>query len=331
MTESAHGGDIYTFAKRLGISPDEVIDFSSNINCYAPKIEKDFNKLNIRNYADPTYSDLKSALSQKYGVRTGQIALFNGASSAIATLLGMFSHVTIYAPAYSEYRRYAQTTTLINRFDDLYALPPKGSLVVFVNPSTPEGDYYALNTLFEIWKARECTVLIDESFLEFTEFDSALSFLQSYPKLYILKSMTKFYACAGVRVGVVLSTPENIRRLEEKIPMWNISTYDSVYIQEALKDTGFLQDAMFRIKQDKKLLYWLLIRSGYIRKVYPSDVNFFLVKLNGIDAYRLQEMCDRKHILIRNCENFDFLDRFHVRFAVRTKEDIVKLKEVLDA
>ncbi len=331
MRESAHGGDIYTFAKRLGISPDDVIDFSSNINCYAPKIEKDFNKLNIRNYADPSYFDLKSALAGKYGVDTDQIALFNGASSAIATLLENFSEVTIYAPAYSEYRRYAQMVTLIDRFGDLYTLPPKGSFVVFVNPSTPDGDYYALDRLFAIWKARECTVLIDESFLEFTEFDSVLSFLESYPKLYILKSMTKFYACAGVRVGVVISTPENIRALEEKIPMWNISTYDSLYIQEALKDREFVQDAIFRIKQDKRLLYRLLVRSGYIEKVYPSDVNFFLVKLRGIDADRLQQMCDRKYILIRNCENFDFLDRFHVRFAVRTKEDIAKLKEVLDA
>jgi len=329
--ESEHGGDIYSFAKRLGIRPEEVIDFSSNINCYSPKVEKDFNEIDVRPYADPNYTSLKEALAAKYEVGSDQVALFNGASSAIATLLGLYSKATIYAPAYGEYRRYAKSVTLINRFENLFDFPLQNSLVVFVNPSTPDGDYIALQQLFEIWQMQNCTVLIDESFLEFTEFDSALSFLQEYPKLYILKSMTKFYACAGVRVGTVISTPENIQQLQKHIPMWNISTFDEVYIKEALKDKRFELDVKFQIKQDKKLLFRLLERSEYVEKIYFSDTNFFLVKLKGIDAYGLQEMCDQENILIRNCENFDFLDRFHVRFAVRPKEDVAVLKKVLDA
>ena len=125
MNRPKHGGDIYTFAERLGISPDAVIDFSSNINCYRPKIGCDFNRLDVSRYADPNYTDLKKILAEKYGVALSQIALFNGASSAIAALVPRFEEVAIYAPAYGEYRRFAKRVTLINRFEDLDKLPPE--------------------------------------------------------------------------------------------------------------------------------------------------------------------------------------------------------------
>ena len=329
MTKPKHGGDIYTFAKRLGISPDDVIDFSSNINRYRPKIHCDFNRLDVSRYADPNYTDLKKILAQKYGVEMSQIALFNGASSAIAALVPRFEEVAIYAPAYGEYRRFAKHVTLINRFEDLEKLPPENALVVFVNPATPDGKFYDLEALFTIWEARNNTVLIDESFLEFTAFASATAYLRRYKKLYILKSLTKFYACAGVRVGVVLSHEEIISEIEKDAPMWTLSTYDVAYISQALQDETFGETARAKLSEEKRLLHEVLGKSPYVEKIYPSDANFFLVKLRDIDAEVLQQKCDKEAILIRNCENFDFLDRFHVRFAVREREDVMKLARVL--
>ena len=329
MTKPEHGGDIYAFADRLGISPDEVVDFSSNINRYRPKIDCDFNRLDVSRYADPHYTDLKKILAEKYGVALSQIALFNGASSAIAMLVPRFEEVVIYAPAYGEYRRFAKRVTLIDRFGEPGKLPPENALVVFVNPATPDGKFYDLEALFSVWEARNNTVLIDESFLEFTEFASAAAYLQRYKKLYILKSLTKFYACAGVRVGVVLSHEANISEIEERAPMWPLSTYDVAYISEALRDAGFGAAACAKLAVDKRLLHEVLVKSPYVEKVYPSDANFFLVRLRGIDAVDLQAKCDKEAILIRNCAGFDFLDRFHVRFAVREKADIMKLSRVL--
>ncbi len=329
MSSPKHGGDIYAFAKRLGISPDAVIDFSSNINRYRPKIGCDFNRLDVSRYADPNYTDLKKILAEKYGVALPQIAFFNGASSAIAALVPRFEEVAIYAPAYGEYRRFAKRVTLINRFEDLEKLPPAGALVVFVNPATPDGKFYDPEVLFSIWEAQNNTVLIDESFLEFTAFASATAFLRRYKKLYILKSLTKFYACAGVRVGVVLSHEANISEIEKDAPMWALSTYDVAYISEALRDETFGEMARAKLSEERRLLHEVLKKSPYVEKIYPSDANFFLVRLCGIDAEALQQKCDKEAILIRNCANFDFLDRFHVRFAVREREDIMKLARVL--
>ncbi len=327
MKKSSHGGDIHTFAKELKITPKKVIDFSSNINQLRPKIALDFNTLDISKYADFRYTKLKKRLAKKYEVKPTQIALFNGASSAIQAILSnVETTVTIYAPAYGEYSSHAKKVKLIDRFKNLYEEPEKDSFVIFVNPSTPDGRYYDLERLFEIWERQNNTVLIDESFLDFTPNTSSF---RNSNKLYILKSLTKFYSCAGVRVGIILSSEQNIEAIEKTIPAWNISTYDENYILEALKDKSFEKRTIENLAKDKKRLFKLLKSSKYIKKIYESDANFFLLKLKKLDAKKLQKKCNKQKILIRNCENFDFLDDKHVRFAVRSKKDVKKLAKVL--
>ncbi|HIP60772.1 MAG TPA: aminotransferase class I/II-fold pyridoxal phosphate-dependent enzyme [Campylobacterales bacterium] len=327
MKKHSHGGDIYKFSKELKTSPEKIIDFSSNINPCKPKIALDFNSLDISKYADFKYTKLKKKLSYKYGVKPTQIALFNGASSAIqAILTSVDTIVTIYAPAYSEYVKHAKKVKLINRFKNLYEEPEKDSFVIFVNPSTPDGRYYDLERLFEIWKRQNNTVLIDESFLDFTPNTSSF---KNSNKLYILKSLTKFYSCAGVRVGIVLSSKQNIKTIEKTIPAWNISRYDENYIIEALKDKKFEKRTIENLAKDKKRLFKVLKSSKYIKKIYESDANFFLVKLKKIDASKLQKKCKKQKILIRNCDNFDFLDDRHVRFSVKGKKDVKRLAYVL--
>ncbi len=327
MTKSSHGGDIYKFSKDLNIDLEKVIDFSSNINQYRPKISLDFNSLDISKYADIRYVKLKKKLAKRYDVKPNNIALFNGASSAIQTILNSTEMaVTIYAPAYGEYKKCAKKIKLINRFNNLYKEPEKDSFVIFVNPSTPDGKYYNLERLFEIWDRQNNTVLIDESFLDFTP--NTTSFVKSN-KLYILKSLTKFYSCAGARVGIILSSKKNIRALEKLTPVWNISTYDENHILGTLRDKKFEKMAIAKLTKDKKRLFKVLKSSKYIKKVYKSSANFFLVKLEKIDAHKLQKRCEKEKILIRNCENFDFLDDKYVRFAVRCKKDVKKLAKTL--
>ncbi len=319
--QTLHGGDIYSFAKRLDIKPKDVIDFSSNINQYKPRIDIDFNKLDISSYHESTYQKLKKKLAKKYQCKMENIALFNGASSAIRTLLEESSHTTLYAPLYGEYKRFAKNYELINRFDNLYKKPKPFSTVVFVNPSTPDGRYYDLKRLFKIWKERKNRVIIDESFLDFTSFSS--DFFES-ANLYIIKSLTKFYSCAGVRIGVVLSAKESIKGLEDKIPAWNISTFDEAYILSALKERDFVKKSFKKIKKDKRYLKKILKKSSYVEKIYKSNVNFFLLKTT-IKAFEFQRLCDKEAILIRDCSNFDFLDEYHIRIAVRRKKDIKRL------
>lgn len=333
MRPFEHGGDVVSFAQEIGCLSDEVIDLSSNINFIKPHIEIDFNQLNVASY--PNYDALYQSIAKQYNVDVSMIEVFNGATSAISSL---FRHlgcqdVYLYAPIYLEYKRIAMlhdcTLHLINRYDNLYQEVKANSLIVFVNPSTPDGTFYDLERLMDYWQEQNCTIVVDESFLEFSQNLSASCYLKCYEKLYILKSMTKFYSCAGVRMGVILSSDENIQALKKYEPLWKISEFDSHYIQSALQDRDFAQKAREINDEHKSHLLKILQHSSYVEKVYPSTANFVLLKLRGIDAYTLQEKLMPHKIMIRNCANFDFLDAYHIRIAVKELDKLETLGKVL--
>ena len=320
MKRYAHGGDIEEFKRKTGCK--EVLDLSSNINFIKPNVSVDLNSLKIDAY--PNYDELKKLLAKTYGIKPKHIELFNGATSAITSLIkGLdYKRAYIYAPAYVEYKRVLESvgkkTIMIDRFKELYQDIKRNSLVIFVNPSTPDGKYYDLDRLFDIWMKKDATIMIDESFLEFCEgCSSATKFLKSYKKLYIIKSMTKFYSSAGVRVGLVISSAKNIKKLLKSEPLWKISEFDKAYMIEALKDREFREKSLKANKKNKELLIESLKKNRYIKKIYKSDANFVLVKL-GIKAKEFQKSLENKCIMIRDCSNFDFLDEYHVRIAVKS-------------
>jgi threonine-phosphate decarboxylase len=331
MSTYAHGGDVNSFAAHCGCALEEVIDLSSNINFITPAV--DFSSVTLNAY--PSYERLTETLAEHYGVMSEELELFNGGSSAIFALLRFFDNATctIYSPAYLEYKKasllHGKKVSLINRFEAMDAEVEENSLVIFVNPSTPDGRYYEIETLMERWRAKNCTILIDESFLEFCGGKSATRYLQTYDKLYVLKSQTKFYGCAGVRVGIVLSSRENIRALRVKEPLWKISALDSHFLITALKDEPFRARSHTLNEEAKTYLKTLLENSPFFEEVFTSDANFFLVRLASMNARELQEKLIPYRIMVRDCSNFDFLDERTVRIAVKDIKALMRFEEAL--
>jgi len=327
-TNFSHGGDINKFADELGCSIEEVIDLSSNINFIKPDIEVDFNSIDISSY--PSYDELYYVISNLYSVDIEQIELFNGGSSAIFSLFRNFgtNHCYIYSPAYLEYKKAAvkfdYTIEYINRFIDLDKEILPNSLVVFVNPSTPDGTFYDIDNLMNRWMKKDCTILIDESFLDFTSFKSVIKYLNTYDKLYILKSMTKFYSSAGIRLGTIISSKENIEKIKEYEPMWKISQFDQVYIKNAIKDKNFTKISKAINITNKELLVKILLNNKYIENILPSSANYILVQLKNIKANEFQELLKPYKIMIRDCSNFDFLDDTFIRVAVKSEKSLKK-------
>jgi threonine-phosphate decarboxylase len=322
MKTFEHGGQIEKFAFDLGCSVAEIIDLSSNINFVKPQINIDFNTLDISSY--PTYDKLYEKISSNYGVSSSQIELFNGGSSAIFTL---FRHLnldscTIYSPAYLEYKKaslnFGYELNTINRFEDINEKVKENSLVIFVNPSTPDGKYYDLEELMQTWIENSCTILIDESFLDFCDKPSAIKYLETYDKLYILKSMTKFYSSAGIRVGTIVSTKQNIEKLKRFEPMWKLSQFDSNYLQVALDDKLFKNISKAINIKNKIELENILKESDLIEEIFESSANYLLVKLSNLNAKEFQEKLKPYKIMVRDCSNFDYLDERFVRIAVKS-------------
>lgn len=338
MKEFEHGGDINSFAKKLNCKKEQIIDLSSNINFLKPKIKINFNNLDISSY--PSYKKLYKTIASNYKVKSNQIELFNGGSSAIFTL---FRHLnlkecTIYSPAYLEYKKaskiFGYKLNLINRFDDKKQKVSKDSLVIFVNPSTPDGKYYDLDNLMKYWIKQNCTIFIDESFLDFVDKNSykksAIKYLKSYNKLYILKSMTKFYSSAGIRIGTIISSKVNIKMLKHNEPMWKLSEFDSTYLTYVLKDKKFKEKSIRETLENRKILTEILKKFSFIQKIFESDSNFLLVQLKDLNAFQLQKKLLEDKIMIRDCSNFDFLDETYVRIAIKSKKNIKVLKQALE-
>lgn len=333
MKTFEHGGQIEKFALELGCNVSEIIDLSSNINFVKPQINVDFNTLDISSY--PTYDKLYEKIASNYGVQCDEIELFNGGSSAIFSL---FKHLaldscTIYSPAYLEYKKaslnFGYKLNLINRFENIDVEVKKNSLVIFVNPSTPDGKYYELEELMKKWMENSCTILIDESFLDFCDKPSAIEYLKTYDKLYILKSMTKFYSSAGIRVGTIVSTKENIEKLKEFEPMWKLSQFDSIYLQNALEDRVFKGVSQKVNEKNRIELESILKGSSFVEEISTSSANYILVKLKDIKAKEFQERLKPYKIMVRDCSNFDYLDDRFVRVAVKSSNANDSLKRAL--
>jgi len=330
-----HGGNIFEFAKSCGCKEKDVIDFSSNINPRTPAYS--FKDVNISPYAEPTYEALHEKLASVYKLESSQIALYNGASSAIFSLFEMLKPKIsyLYAPLYGEYERaaslYSKEIELSNRFDDIYELPPKKSLVVFVNPSTPDGRYYDLKKLFRIWKIQKCRVLIDESFLPFSSKKSIRKLISKNKNLYVVQSLSKIYGSAGIRIGALFSHEKNIGVLKKRQVAWGLSSLDVSFMLGALSDEKHLKKSSRWMDKRKTQLEKILHDSGLFSKIYDSSANFILVKLSSLDAQTLQQKLMPHRILIRDCTSFDFLDSSYVRFALKDKHSHKKLKKALNA
>jgi len=349
-----HGGNIYRFARQLGCLPEQVLDFSANINPVQAIDLSCLQSVRLTPYADPDYSLLKQAISQRYPVPAGvDLELFNGASAAIFALLRSLQpkDLVLYTPLYGEYAHIADelacTVHNIDRFNQRTANIPKHSTVIFVNPSTPDGRLYNLQALLAMWQAADCTIIIDESFLDFCSNvniqevgaipcgcpDKATSVAEQithYDKLYVIKSLSKFYGCAGIRIGFIWAATAAIKQLKRFEPAWKLSSLDMAYMQQALANTAFIEQTRRQTAYWRDLLHQALQNSELFDKIYPGQANFLLARLkNGEDGYQLQTQLEPSRILIRVCDNFAGLDKSHVRFAVKDEHAIALLARSL--
>ena len=325
-----HGANIYKYAKIAECEPNEIIDFSSNINLHQPESKLTFTKSVITKYAESSYQELREIIAQNYEIKASQIALYNGATSAIHTLISHLKekNVFLYAPLYGEYEKACagkKNIYRINRISDIDEEPLEKSIVVFVNPATPDATYYELEELFEKWMELKCTIILDESFLEFEALKSYRSKIKEYKKLYIIQSFTKFYSCAGVRVGAIFSHKKNIQKLNP--PLWNISSLDVEFLKERLSDDTFKKTSRESHTKQKAQLQTILQESKLFDEIVESDANFILTHSSRgeeIFTHLLQHK-----ILVRTCESFDYLDAKWLRFAVKDEESHKALREAI--
>ena len=330
MERFEHGGDTYG----LG----DVLDFSASLNPLGMPVQivraLKLAAADCSAYPDPRCRDLAGALAAREGLPESQIVVTAGATDAFMRVACAFAprKALVCTPCYSGYEealRVSRTRivhhSLVARENfDLTGrivdyIEPDVDAVFLCSPNNPTGrviDGELLCAVLEAAERRGSWVVLDESFLDFTHEQSAVSLLARFPQLVIVKTFTKSFAMAGLRVGwCVCGLPDVAQRLRDAGMPWVVSTLAQAAGLAALDVPNYLETTREYVDAERARLQAGLREAGML--VVPSQANFILFQ------------CDRplygpllqRGIVVRRCGNFRGLDDTWHRIAVRASDD----------
>ncbi len=332
----------------------QVLDFCYLVNPFYPpqrlidEIKASFEKL-LTQY--PSGMKVNALLAAKnFGVEQENIIVGNGAAELIKSLMEQLGGRTGFVrPTFEEYPNrydsaqsvsfYPHNAGLSYTADDLmhfFADKEIGSLVV-VNPDNPSGSYIPKADLLRLcdWAAEKgIRLVIDESFVDFAdEPDATLirqEILDKYPRLYVMKSISKSYGVPGLRLGVLASgDTELIAAMKKDVAIWNINSFGEFYMQIAEKYNKDYETALVRFRAERSRFAAALSEINGLR-VIPSQANYFTAELtNGMAASQLTKLLLVKHsILIKDLSKKLGGGAF-IRIAIRGSADNDRLTAAL--
>ena len=343
---SSHGGINSIKSKKNGI-----IDYSSNINplgCH-PGVKKYLKKqmdlLSI--YPDSDSVDLKKNLEWYTKIPEKQIVVGNGATEIIYNFSKAFLNkktpVLIPIPTFSEYEAAAKlqncnisffkTMNLNENFDEFLSKIPKKGCVFVCNPNNPTGVLLSkqkIKKIIQISSKKSTLVFVDECFIELSDpKQSVIKEIRKFENLFVLRSLTKSFGLAGIRIGYGLGNKKIVDILNNiKIP-WNVSGIAQKAANAALCYHDYLDKSSKMIEKEKIYLKKSISKiEGF--SCYNTDTNFILIKTK-IKSNVLQKKLLRKRILIRDCNSFRGLNENYIRIAVKTPKENKKLIKALEA
>jgi histidinol-phosphate aminotransferase len=348
ISPQAHGALDHAELAGLGLSPEDVVDFSSSINPYgpAPEVEKAARRAEIESYPDRECSELRSALSQHLGVDASCISVGNGSAELIDHLARIYldrgDTTLIVGPTFGEYERASRlcgakvihhNRRVLDHEVDL-DLPGLLDLIEWenprvvwlCNPNNPTGDYLTRATVERLLEAtaRDGGLLIaDEAYrdLMLEGEPEDLTDLLSSGNLVLLRSMTKSHALAGLRLGYVLAVPDTIRLLSVVRPPWNVGAPAQAAGIATLSASAMdhLENSRRSMAHTSAQLRRELLKLGF--EVPPGRANYLLVKVG--DAARLRRELLVQGIQVRDCASFGLPE--YIRVAVRLPEECRRL------
>jgi threonine-phosphate decarboxylase len=353
MTHSYdHGGDIFAIARSLGASPEDILDFSASINPlgYAPGVkEAVFSSFDrIVHYPDSAAEGLRQVLAEFHGVDAGNIITANGSTELIYLVprLAQGAGGLIVGPAFSEYEKALvhagiECPYFMLNASEGFALSldalgerlEQGVDILFLcNPGNPTGLLLPLTVverILELCRSRGVFTVLDEAFMDFCEAGSAKYQVLTGNSGIVLRSMTKFFAMPGLRLGYAIASKEVIGRLEALHAPWSVNSLAQVAGIASVADSVHMRRTLDYVATERSFLAAGLAGIDGLAP-YPSAANYVLVEIKkGPPTGVLRDLLVGKRILIRNCANFAGLGERFFRVAVRTREENIRLLSAL--
>jgi threonine-phosphate decarboxylase len=347
----SHGG-IYS------VNPNLVkVDFSSNVNPLGiskkalKSIRKDAARLSS-SYPDPECIDLKKSLMEYLDIDLGSecITVGNGSVEIIHDFARAFvrNKVIIPAPTFCEYELSSKRSGAGILFVPLKNLTLDAELIIekaknfdaifLCNPNNPTG-LFSVKPIKKIIESIDSStkILIDECFIEFTDDDdhhhhSLINKIKEYDNIVILRSLTKSFGLAGLRVGYSISSPKLAKQLSANRIPWNVNGLAQMAGIIALKDLKHLKKARAMIKKERQFIQSKIEKKMQSFAPCKSDVNYFLIHLKNKNSTKVRDsLLTRSGVLVRDCSTFTGMNSEYIRVAVKTHRENLLLLDALES
>ena len=336
-----HGGNIFDYSRKLNISPDDIIDSSASLVPFStPKfllkaLADEVKNKNFRYYPEKNLQELKNIIGSFHNIDPENIMPGNGASELI-TWLGYEASKTgincLPVPSFVDYERSLNCWDA-NYFHNIlpkewsnnnpqsFPLMPKAEVLWITNPHNPTGQLWSKESLKRLLFNYKL-IICDEAFLSITpngEKESLISLVKDFDNLIVIRSLTKLFSIAGLRLGYVVGNSKILKRLNEKRDPWPLNSF-------AIKaGVTLLKNKKDYNAWTNKIHNWINIEKGWISseiikinglKVFNSSTNFFLIKSKSSMIPNIKYLAS-KGILIRSCSSFRSLSNKWARISIQ--------------
>lgn len=293
----------------------------------------------VNRYPDPYQRSLKLLLAEQKGVSESQILLGNGSDEVLDLIYRTFcepnqDNIITLPPTYGMYKVLSGINAVENRevllTDDfepnvkeiLGVVDAKSKLLFICSPNNPTGNSFKKERIEQLLASFSGLVVIDEAYIDFSKDESWLSQLNNYPNLIVTQTLSKAYGLAGIRLGICYASEEIIKVLNKIKPPYNVNQLTQQRALERVLNQDLVNKEILQILQERDQLITALNNLGFVKKIYPTDANFVLAKVDNANK-RYQQLLE-KQVVVRNrstqplCENT-------LRFTVGTPDENKKL------
>jgi len=304
-------------------------------------------------YPDPDCWQLRQELTQQIGVDPDMILVGNGSTELIHLLPRALTikAALIIGPTFEEYARAltnaGSSVQYVHARREERFRPPlndvlrqfsakqsKFDAVFLCNPNNPTGQVMsrlALCELAEVVERQQGWLIIDEAFIDYCQEQSVVSLVSEHPRMMVLRSLTKFYAMPGLRIGYLVGASKVVDRLKDRQPPWSVNSLAQEVSRAVLHDQAYAtQSRIFMKSERSRFVRGLRSLSGL--RVYSSAANFVLIELPAsICAGEMTDRLASGRLLVRDCSTLPGLTTQMIRVAIRTVKENRRLIAALGA
>ena len=294
----------------------------------------------LRLYPSPTAAPARSAIAERFGLDVSQVALGNGGDELIEMCFRAFvdagdrvAYPTPTYPLFDPLCAIHEAAASTHAMGEGWAWPEAlaldaAPLKFIVNPNSPTGTWADKDAVENVLAHSSGVVVLDEAYVDFAP-ASRVDLLASYPNLLILRTFSKSYALAGMRIGFALGHPELIAALDLVKDSYNVDRLAVVAATAAIAADGHHRELVNEVVSERGWLAEQLAGLGF--EVSPSAANFVFVKPPHGSAASVYDALRERKILVRHYDREPIAGSFRITVGTREQHErlIESLKEIL--